>query len=128
MPHLIVVRLIDKSVKPWRTNARTSLRRVSRGVGTGCLLFMARRLWWDFDRVKMYIHFVSGYRFRWAAAVRAGIPGLGIVDVCVVVDTILTRVVTLVNVAVPLASQEQILNDAGMGFASGALETVDREP
>jgi hypothetical protein len=63
-----------------------------------------------------------------SAAVVTGIAGLGLVDVEVVVDAVLPGVGALVDVAVAPAALEQVLDDARVLGAGGALEMVDLQP
>src|SRR5215831_11358100 len=54
-----------------------------------------------------------------AAAVRAGIAGLCIIDVELARNAVLTGVAALVDVAISLAAQKQILHSPGVIFARG---------
>ncbi len=95
-------------------------------MNSGCFSYSSSSLSWKAESSKKKFSSVIG--LGGPAAVRARIARLRVVHVQVVMDAVLAGVGAFVDVAVLAAALEQVLHDARVLRAGGALEVVDLQP
>ncbi len=101
------------------------MRRDSGWMKSGCVFVEFEQLVREGRELEEVILFGDG--FGGAAAIGAGVAGLGVVDIEVVEDAVLAGVAAFIDIAVLAAALEQILHHARVARIGGALKVVDLE-